>query len=202
MLTGVSGSWQKPWVSTLLQRLLEIASDVGGARELARRGRLENENHVNSAISRLRADPDHDPAQSLLRDAARGAGVSVHWLVTGKGPKRTTALEETKSWTEIHEKVAREYPGLPVADVGALVTPEPIADVDAMLVADLARAWFAAKARSLVAPPWTPPPLAVESKIKHAAPTGSKPTQGSAARGWKREPATDAASKKKPRPRR
>jgi len=182
MLTHVSNRKSERCLPALAVRGRNdgIASDVGGARELARRGGLENENHVNSAISRLRADPEHDPAQSLLRDAARGAGVSVHWLVTGKGPKRTTALEETKSWTEIHEKVAREYPGLPVADVGALVTPEPIADVDAMLVADLARAWFAAKARSLVAPPW--------------ATTEAKPAVGIAPRRRKRDSAASTAA--------
>lgn len=73
-------------MSTLADRIEEILRLRGiTQRELARRAGLATEQHINTILRRLRANPDADIERETLAAIARGGGVSFIWLATGKG---------------------------------------------------------------------------------------------------------------------
>ncbi len=77
-------------MSTFPQRVQEVANDIGGQSELARRvSRILNREVKPGAISNLCRDGHKPPRSSAYSPAIAQAGnVRLEWLVTGALPKR------------------------------------------------------------------------------------------------------------------
>lgn len=84
------------FVLTLLERMQFVLDSKGwSGREWARQAGLSEENHVNNLMLRMRKDTEGRLAGDIETYAklAKAAGVSLDWLVLGRGVPVGDALE-------------------------------------------------------------------------------------------------------------
>lgn len=98
-------------METVGTRIEQILQRMGiSARELARRADL-GETQVSVLINRFRKNPNTQVTVETLRAIAKGASVSEHWLITGRGDPSRVEETHAPSFTDDATPVMANVPG-------------------------------------------------------------------------------------------
>lgn len=124
--------------------------DPWSAKSLAQAAGLASDAHVGMMLR----GTVKKPTAETLAAIARAAGVSLDWLATGAGTPDARTVErdaprfrDLPGWPEAEAEAMRRFKHIPpwaISAAGDLMAARAPEHVDAMVVADFARAWMSA----------------------------------------------------------